>query len=137
MVYYIFLIIFINLIILLGNYTFYIFNLTNFLLYKDIMISDNSFFNFLFITMYISIFLILMTIILNHLKIKRNLVVHLFIIALINTIILSFCLIWILNITKMKEINNVLCLLVITFFSTYVFFYSIYYHSLLEYKRNH
>lgn len=123
--------------IFLTNFFLYLFNISNFLIIKDIAISVNMFVNGLIITIYMFLVLVLIILVTKKISLIKLFPVKLFIMALINSIIVLFCLINILQIEKIKEINNALSIVLTTFFATYILFYSIYYHYLLEYKRNH
>ena len=128
--------IYIILINITGNFFLYFFNLTNILLIRDLF--KNGFIdNFLIFIFYSTILLIISYLIFNKIFIKLDRLLYYPIFSLILFILTIFMFKYIFKIERINEINNILCILLQIFLSTYVFYYSFYNLTLIKYKRNH
>lgn len=136
MKYYIYLSIYTIIIAYLANVFLYVFNITNFLFFKDIVVFDNTLLNIIALTMYFLFIEFIILVIVKKIKYINMIKPKLFIFSLINCIFIFFSMIHIMRINKVMELNNILSLIFVIFLSTYIFFYSIYYNSLLKYIRN-
>ena len=128
--------IYIILINITGNFFLYFFNLTNILLIRDLF--KNGFIdNFLIFIFYSTILMIISYLIFNKIFIKLDRLLYYPIFSLILFILTIFMFKYIFKIERINEINNILCILLHIFLSTYVFYYSFYNLTLIKYKRNH
>ena len=128
--------IYIILINITGNFFLYFFNLTNILLITDLF--KNGFIdNFLIFIFYSTILMIISYLIFNKIFIKLDRLLYYPIFSLILFILTIFMFKYIFKIERINEINNILCILLQIFLSTYVFYYSFYNLTLIKYKRNH
>ena len=128
--------IYIILINITGNFFLYFFNLTNILLIRDLF--KNGFIdNFLILIFYSTILMIISYLIFNKIFIKLDRLLYYPIFSLILFILTIFMFKYIFKIERINEINNILCILLQIFLSTYVFYYSFYNLTLIKYKRNH
>ena len=128
--------IYIILINITGNFFLYFFNLTNILLIRDLF--KNGFIdNFLIFIFYSTILMIISYLIFNKIFIKLDRLLYYPIFSLITFILTIFMIKYIFKIERINEINNILCILLQIFLSTYVFYYSFYNLTLIKYKRNH
>lgn len=128
--------IYIILINITGNFFLYFFNLTNILLIRDLF--KNGFIdNFLIFIFYSTILMIISYLIFNKIFIKLDRLLYYPIFSLILFILTIFMFKYIFKIERINEINNILCILLQIFLSTYVFYYSFYNLTLIKYKRNH
>jgi len=136
MKYYINLSLYTIIIAYLANLFLYLFNITDFLFFKDIVIFNNIFLNIVILTVYFLFMELIMLLIINKIKYINMIKPKLFTFSLLNCVFVFFSLIHIMQLNKVRELNNILSLIFIIFLSTYIFFYSIYYNSLLKYIRN-
>ena len=128
--------IYIILINITGTFFLYFFNLTNKLLITDLF--KNWFIdNFLIFIFYSTILMIISYLIFNKIFIKLDRLLYYPIFSLITFILTIFMIKYIFKIERINEINNILCVLLQVFLSTYVFYYSFYNLTLIKYKRNH
>lgn len=116
----------------LSNFILYIFNLTNFLFFKDIHVVDNLLNNFFALFLYLTTYEVFVYLLFKKIILKLNKSFYYLIISIINFIILTLILKFGLNFSSFNHINNVLSLFFSIFLTTNVFYYSIYFSSLLE-----
>ena len=118
------------------NIIFYVLNVSNFLFFNEYILFENKIINSIMLVVYFIIFLGVLLLINNRLFYKLDNTIYYFCIALINCVIYFFINNLILKKTQFYEINNILSLVLEIFFTTYTFYYSNYYLTLLKYKRN-
>lgn len=115
-----------------SNFILYVFNLTNYLIGKEIILSTNIYINYLYLSLYFLLVLILLYLLINkniHVLKSRKV---LFINNLIISIIFFFFLKIILNNAKLQIEENIIAMFLTFFLTTYVFYYSIYYSILIK-----
>lgn len=120
-----------------GNALLYVLNVTDFLLGKDLSVSEYMWKTYLILIAYFILLLGFLLLLQNRMFRRLDKPRYYFVLSSIYCVIALFILKILLNIEKMGEINNILSLVLVIFLSTYVFYYSIYYSTLIEYKRNH
>lgn len=120
-----------------GNALLYVLNVTDFLLGKDLSVSEYMWKTYLILIAYFILLLGFLLLLQNRMFRRLDKPRYYFVLSSIYCVIALFILKILLNIEKMGEINNILSLVLMIFLSTYVFYYSIYYSTLIEYKRNH
>lgn len=121
------------LIFYLSNYLLYAFNFTDFLIWNELIFNDDSLINFISLSIYIFLIFSLLTILsFMYIKLLKNKFI-LFINNLIIVVIVFIFIKFILKNDKLLTLENDLCLIFTLFFTTYVFYYSIYQISLLKY----
>lgn len=128
---------FVTLILFGGNALLYVLNVTDFLIGSDLSVNENMWITYLILIAYFILLLGFFLLIQNRMFRKWDKPRYYFVLSSIYCIAALFILKVLLNIEKMGEINNILSLVLVIFLSTYVFYYSIYYSTLIEYKRNH
>ena len=121
------------LIFYLSNYLLYAFNFTDFLIWNELIFNDDLLINFISLSIYIFLIFSLLTILsFMYIKLLKNKFI-LFINNLIIVVIVFIFIKFILKNDKLLTLENDLCLIFTLFFTTYVFYYSIYQISLLKY----
>ena len=121
------------LIFYLSNYLLYAFNFTDFLIWNELIFNDDLLINFISLSIYIFLIFSLLTILsFMYIKLLENKFI-LFINNLIIVVIVFIFIKFILKNDKLLTLENDLCLIFTLFFTTYVFYYSIYQISLLKY----
>ena len=119
-----------------SNFLLYLFNLTDYLLIKELVFHEDIFINTIILVIYSLLAMLIITILYNritkHLKDLRIMFIN----NAIWVIIILFFLKIILKNDKLDVIENNISLIFTLFLTTYVFYYSIYYLSLLKYIGN-
>lgn len=119
-----------------SNFLLYCFNTTNFLFINEYKISSFFLINLIYLLSISIIIIGLLLIINNKIFIYYDKPRYYLILSLINSILFFLINIYFLKKDKLININNILSIILTIFLTTYTFYYSIYYFSLLKYKGN-
>lgn len=119
-----------------GNALLYVFNVTNYLFGYEYVLSNDLLTNYIYL-MLISFFILgILLLINNRLFPRLNRPYHYLALSLIYCLIFFVFTRIIYKNDKFSDINNILSMVLVIFLTTYTFYYSIYYSTLIEYKRN-